>query len=97
QVADYRLASAGIKQRIIRMTIAIEIRDVYQVPAKWKSRAVGSADDHSVVHIGYHVFARAGLVKHIVRVSVAVKIFRRHELPAKRHRRTVSGVNDRQA
>ena len=38
------------------MAVAIEIRDVYQVPAWWKSRAVASADDHSVIQIGYHGF-----------------------------------------
>ena len=64
----------GVKQEVIRMTVAIKIRHTYQVKARGKSWAIRPPDMNIVVHIPYRCLACACIEKHIVREVIGVKV-----------------------
>ncbi len=51
EIPDYRLARTELKQRVIGVAVAIEIRHIYYIPASRKSRTEGAASKNVVVHV----------------------------------------------
>src|SRR5205809_10708 len=64
----------GVKQEVIRMTVAIKIRHTYQVKAHWKSRATRPSDMNIATHVPNRCLASARIVKDKIRLPIVVKV-----------------------
>ena len=60
---DHSLARRGIEQQVIRMTIAVKIRNGHNLPAAGKRWPRRSADDKVVVEVPNCRLTRAWVVK----------------------------------